>query len=201
MGSKSLANSILSDLRKEQANIKKEKKENAKKNEELCISIMQKLFDEWLHKGVKIEEEKYYSFPDGLSLPSSISKADFLETIESLGFRYLDGGLKPVIYFAVPKFTNGIMSKAQIMRKEHVITFNKAEKIAQQEIKRVWECIKAREFSSKPKDDESFVLTLVLSSAEERCSYICDEMLKTFLHKHSFDCVLIRNDMLSITVG
>lgn len=201
MGNKSLANSILSDLRKEQAKIKKEKSENAKKNEELCISIMQNLFDEWLHKGVKFEEEKYYSFSNGLPLPSSISKADFLEIIESLGFLYLDGDLKPVTYFAVPKFTKGTMSKAQIMRKKHVITFNKAEKKAQQEIKRVWECIKAREFSSKLNGNKTFTLTLSLSSCEERCSYICDELLKAFLSQHSFTNPSIKDDILSVVIG
>lgn len=202
MANKSLANSILSDLRKEQFSIKKERYEKAKKNEEICISIMQNFFDDWLYKkGSRITEGSYYAFPDGLQLPTTIQKADFLRTIDSLGFFYMDGELKPEVYIGVPKFVRGKMSKAQVMHKEHTVAYNKAKKIAQQEINRVWESIKARDFSSEPNDDETFTIKLTLSSKEERCSYICDELLKNFLSQHSFNNATIEDDILSFILG
>ena len=199
MAKKSIADQILMDL-------KKEKEDAFKKNQNTCIEFMQKkVFDKYLAENIMLKADTEYDIEWRYISTESIllEQGSFINVCESLGF-IVNPKSPTTISFCIPKKEKvKKQTHAQKMLSNYIIAYNQKMKeltqLAQTEINTVWDSIKERNFTSKDNDDGTFTLSIPLS--ENRAKEICDKKLIKFLSDRAFPNAEIIGDLLLINLG
>ncbi|MBQ2916654.1 MAG: hypothetical protein IJE59_00490 [Clostridia bacterium] len=199
MAHKSIADQILMDL-------KKEKEDAFKKNQNACIEFMQKkAFDKYLAENIMLKADTEYDIEwRYISTESRIlEQGSFINVCESLGF-IVNPKSPTTISFSIPKKEKGKkQTYAQKMLSNYIIAYNQKMKernqLAQAEINRVWDHIKERDFASTDNNDGTFTISVTLS--ENRAKEICDKKLIKFLSDRAFPNATIDDNTLNIVLG